>query len=83
MKNETISIATINSGGISHQAKIDGITTVIHLGDNGKLGGDRVVIYQYGDVRVATTNGDPVWEESDHVDFAELLVYEQIDLCDS
>jgi len=39
-----------------------------------------VTIYQLGDVRVADTNGDPVWEESDSATFAELLESEGIAL---
>ena len=80
MKKEIIDISSINSRGIYRQAKIDGIETVTHLGDNGKTGDARVTVYQLGDVRVADTNGDPVWEESDHAAFNELLESEGISL---
>jgi hypothetical protein len=44
------------------------------LADAGR-GDDRVTIYQIGCVRVANTNGDPVWEEADPCEFAELLAF--------
>lgn len=78
MQNEIIDISSINSRGIYRQAKIAGISTVTKLGDNRKQGDARVTIYQLGDVRVANTNGDPIWEESDHAGFAELLESEGI-----
>jgi hypothetical protein len=77
MQNE-INISDINSAGIAHHAKLDGITTVTLLGDNGKSGDARVTVYQFGAVRVANTNGDPVWEEQDRATFAELLENEGI-----
>ena len=80
MKNEIISIENINSVGIAREARKAGIATATKLGDNGKFGDARVEVYQLGDVRVANTNGDPVWEESDHVDFRELLESEGISL---
>jgi len=75
-----IHIDNINSIGIALEARKAGITTIIKLGDNGKLGDARVTVYQFGDVRVADTNGDPVWEESDHAAFAELIESEGIAL---
>ena len=80
MTSNEISIADINSGGIAREARKAGITTITQLGDNGKSGDARVTVYQLGDVRVANTNGDPVWEESDHAAFAELLESEGIAL---
>ena len=77
---KTINIDDINSIGIAVEARKAGITTVIKLGSNGKSGDARVTIYQLGDVRVAATNGDPVWEESDLASFAELLESEGISL---
>lgn len=32
-----------------------------------------ITIFRVGDVRVAETNGDPIWEEEDPSRFAELL----------
>ena len=75
-----ISIENINSIGIAVEAREAGVSTVTRLGDNGKTGDARVTIYQLGDVRVADTNGDPVWEESDHAAFADLLESEGIDI---
>ena len=80
VKFEIISIDNINSAGIRAEARKAGISTVTKLGDNGKFGDARVTIYQLGDVRVADTNGDPVWEESDNATFAELLESEGIAL---
>lgn len=80
MNSEIISIENLNSIGIAVEARKAGITTVTKLGDNGKSGDARVTVYQLGDVRVADTNGDPVWEESDHAAFAELLESEGISL---
>lgn len=80
MNSEIISIENLNSIGIAVEARKAGITTVTKLGDNGKSGDARVTVYQLGDVRVADTNGDPVWEEADHAGFAELLESEGISL---
>ena len=80
MTSEIISIENLNSAGIVAEARRAGLSTVTKLGDNGKSGDARVTIYQLGDVRVADTNGDPVWEESDSATFAELLESEGISL---
>jgi len=80
MTSNEISIADINSVGIAYEARQAGITSVTLLGDNGKSGDARVTVYQLGDVRVAETNGDPVWEEQCRVTFAELLESEGISL---
>jgi len=80
MTSETINIENLNSAGIVAEARKAGISTVTKLGGNGKSGDARVTIYQLGDVRVADTNGDPVWEESDSATFAELLESEGISL---
>ena len=73
-----IRIEDINSIGIAHEARKAGITTVTLLGDNGKTGDARITVYQLGDVRVADTNGDPVWEEQCQATFADLLESEGI-----
>ena len=80
MNCRIISIENLNSIGIAVEARKAGITTATKLGDNGKSGDARVTIYQLGDVRVADTNGDPVWEESDHAAFAGLMESEGINL---
>jgi hypothetical protein len=80
MNSEIIDINDLNSAGIVAEARKAGISTVTKLGDNGKSGDARVTVYQLGDVRVADTNGDPVWEESDSATFAELLESEGINL---
>ena len=73
-----IRIEDINSIGIAHEARKAGITTVTLLGDNGKSGDARVAVFQLGEVRVAETNGDPVWEEQCRATFADLLESEGI-----
>lgn len=80
MTTNEISIDDINSGGIAYEARQAGITTATLLGDNGKSGDARVTVYQLGDVRVANTNGDPVWEEQCRTTFAELIESEGISL---
>lgn len=75
-----IKINEINSIGITSEMRRIGITTATQLGDNGKTGDARVIIYRINNVRVADTNGDPVWEESDLTEFAELLESEEIAL---
>lgn len=50
------------------------------LGDNGKSGDERVVIYRLGSIRVAETNGDPVWETVNPDLFEDLLQSEGIKL---
>lgn len=50
------------------------------LGDNGKAGDQLVIVWRVRGVRVASTNGDPVWEENDTAEFAELLESEGITL---
>jgi len=59
-----IAIEDINSCGIQAQAKLDGITHVTLIGDNGERGDKKITIYQFGGTKVADTNGDPIWEES-------------------
>lgn len=71
-----IKIENLNSAGIQAQARKDGITEVTKLAS-----GPNVTIYQFGDVRVADTNGDPVWEESvASEDWQALLDEEGIEL---
>jgi hypothetical protein len=53
--------------------------TDAHLLACSGTGNDRVIIYQIGYDRVAETNGDPVWEESDPCGFADLLEVARID----
>lgn len=80
MTSEIISIDNLNSAGIVTEARKAGLDTVTKLGTNGKTGDAKVTIYRLGDVRVADTNGDPIWEESDHSGFSELLESEGINL---
>lgn len=50
------------------------------LGTNGKQSDARVLVFELRGVRVAATNGDPVWEEQDTAAFAELMESEGIEL---
>ena len=73
-----IKIEDINSAGIQAQAKIDGVTEMILLGtfDHPEHPGSndwRIRIYDFAGVKVADTNGDPVWEESDPTAWAEMM----------
>ncbi len=77
MKTE-IKIDDINSCGIAIEARAAGINLITELATNGKSGDAKITIYQVGDVRVADTNGDPIWEEQDRAAFAELLDTEGI-----
>ena len=73
-----ISIQDINSAGITAQAKIDGITEVTLLGtydhpDRPGSNDGRIRIYDFGGVKVADTNGDPVWEETCPATWLEMM----------
>lgn len=74
--NTHIATDDITSIGIATEARRAGIASITYLADNGKTGDAKVTIYRVGDVRVADTNGDPVWEEADPAAFAELLASE-------
>lgn len=50
------------------------------IGTNGKHGDARVLVFYLQGVRVAATNGDPIWEESDAAAFDELMETEGIEL---
>ena len=50
------------------------------VGTNGKAGDASVLVFYLQGVRVAATNGDPIWEESDAAAFAELMATEGIEL---
>ena len=67
---------------IKIEARENGVKYITELANNGKSGDARVTVYQFGEVRVADTNGDPVWEEADRAEFRELLESEGIDLLD-
>jgi hypothetical protein len=70
---DEMKIEDLNSIGIAIEASRFGIDEVILLADNSKQGDARVTVYRVGDVRVADTNGDPVWEESDPSAFKDIL----------
>lgn len=80
IKTMMINIEAITSISIRSAAEKLGLEEITLLGDNGKSGDARVTVYELDDVRVAATNGDPVWEESDPAGFAELLESEGINL---
>jgi len=73
-----IKIEDINSAGIQAQAKIDGINEITLLGtfdhpDHQGSNDWRIRIYAFGGVKVADTNGGPVWEESDLSAWADMM----------
>jgi hypothetical protein len=73
-----IKIEDINSAGIKAQAKIDGITEITLLGafdhpDHQGSNDWSIRIYDFGGVKVADTNGDPVWEESDPSAWVDMM----------
>jgi hypothetical protein len=70
--DKAINVDEINSAGIQYEAKKAGVTTATMLEQHGD-GDSRITIYELNGVRVADTNGDPVWEEDDPEAFAELL----------
>lgn len=74
----TIKIQDINSAGIIAQAKIDGINEIKYLGTYehpDHLGSSdwTIRLYDFNGVKVADTNGDPVWEESCPNTWRELM----------
>ena len=73
-----IKIENINSAGIQAQAKINGITEVTHLGtfdhpDHPGSNDWQIRVFDFGGVKVADTNADPVWEESDPTAWADMM----------
>ena len=74
--NSTASTASIAINKVAAKIGCD----IEFIGENGKSGDERVVIYRIGSVRVAETNGDPVWETVNPDLFEELLQSECIKL---
>ena len=78
MKTLIQPITDINSHGIISECAKMGITHIELLAE-GHSDGDtnntdsRVRFYEVGCVRVADTNGDPIWEEANEAIFAELI----------
>lgn len=73
-----IKIEDINSAGIQAQARKDGLKEVTILGtfdhpDHENSNDWRIRVYDFGGVKVADTNGDPVWAESDPEAWAEMM----------
>ena len=76
-------IRDCKSVGIRSEAAKLGIEEIELIADNGETGDARVEIYQVGPVRVASTNGDPIWEEEDPRAFAEFIEIEGLELGES
>lgn len=70
-------MAQISLGIAAEMAETD---TAELIGTNGKQGDARVLVFYLHGVRVAATNGDPVWEEDGISAFADLLISEGIEL---
>jgi len=47
--------------------------------DNGKLGDERVVVYEIGHQRVASTAGALIWEKSDPCEYDDLMTDEGLE----
>ena len=80
-----IKIGDINSAGIEAECEKMEITHIELLAEGHSDGNQdnpnsRVRFYQVGCVRVADTNGDPIWEEADEAIFADLIVACEVDL---
>lgn len=79
MKTEPeISADDITSSEIKSLAQIAGVKTITLLGvfdhpDHPGADDYRLRIYDFGGVRVAETNGAPVWEQADPAGWAELI----------
>ena len=69
---KTIKIEELESIGIKSEAAEMGVNTLTLLGETGS-GDERLRVYECGAVRVAETNGDPIWEEADPHAFQEIL----------
>jgi hypothetical protein len=61
-------------------AEMDEFDRAELIGTNGKPGDARVLVFYLQGVHVASTNGDPIWEEQDAAAFAELMETEGIEL---
>lgn len=72
-KETTVKRAEIRDIEIRTVMEADGYDSATVLADVG-IGDDRVVVYAYGGIRVASTNGQAAWEESCPCEFADLLV---------
>lgn len=83
MSTYDINISEFNGAGIKSAAAEAGITHMREIGGgqaDGREGADNYVAFYAlpdpnfpgAEIRVANTNGDPVWEESDPSVFAEL-----------
>lgn len=82
---KTIHISEINSARIVSEAKAAGLSNVELLGefehpDHPGSGDWMIRLYELNGVRVADTNGDPVWEEDDRSAFADLLEEYGVDI---
>lgn len=75
---QTIHISEINSAGIAAEARKAGLSTVELVGefdhpDHQGSGDWMIRLYEVNGVRVADTNGLPIWEEDDIEAFTDLL----------
>ena len=71
-------VGDLNSIGIAGAARAAGCeyVTLIGVYDHPDHPGNsdwRIRLYEFNGIRVADTNGDPVWEEDDYTAFAALL----------
>jgi len=87
MKTETRRLDEINSQGIEIEATRQGVDQLDFLGkyshpEHPDSNDWTISIYRFPNgTRVASTSGDPVWEESDPQAFAEILEEYQVKIC--
>ena len=78
--NSTYTKEQMSQISLGIAAEMTDTDTAELLGTNGKRGDASVMIFSVRGVRVAATNGNPVWEEADEAAFAELMESEGIKL---
>ena len=78
--NSTYTKEQMSQISLGIAAEMSAADTAELIGTNGKQGDARVIVFSLRGVRVAATNGDPAWEESDAAAFAELIESEGIEL---
>lgn len=64
MKKVSLEEMKSYSLGIYHEMK-DVMQEAQYLDDNGKLGDERVILFDVDGTKVLCTNGDPVWENDE------------------
>lgn len=79
MKANWIKIKDINSAEIQSEMKRQGIEKIKYIGkfwhpEHSDSNDYAIEIYEYKGMKVAATNGNPIWEESDFEIWEEMMV---------